>query len=174
VVPDADDRSNFAELHRRGLLQRPRMIDEAAARTPAVLIVSDLLELDGNDLRQPLFERRVLLHERDPGYRTSPMDGDALFAAIVGEDHKGIVAKRLDAPHRMDRQPSWLKIKRRATPLDYAPGGRYATTCARPRASSVSSTVSSGVVSNFDSAPPPPIAIAIAAIDTLSGASQRL
>lgn len=32
----------------------------------------------------------------------------------------------------------------------------------------------SGVVSNLDNAPPPPMAIATAAIDTLSGASQRL
>jgi len=51
VVPDACARSDFEEVRRRNLLQRPRMIAEAAARRPAVLIVFDLLEIDGDDLR---------------------------------------------------------------------------------------------------------------------------
>src|SRR5680860_1484529 len=57
--------------------------------------------------------------------------------------------------------------------LPYAPGGWYETTSAFRRASSVSSTVSSTVVSKALNAPPPLIASATAAIDTLSGASQR-
>src|SRR5205807_6699048 len=56
----------------------------------------------------------------------------------------------------------------------YAPGGRYLTCPALRRASMVSSTVRRTVVSNELSAPPAPIASATAAIDTLSGASQRL
>ena len=56
----------------------------------------------------------------------------------------------------------------------FAPGGLYAIPGTRPSASRVSSTVSSGVVSHLDNAPPLPIAMATAAIETLSGASQRL
>src|SRR5918996_1790466 len=56
----------------------------------------------------------------------------------------------------------------------HAPGARYWTCSAWRRASIVSSTVRSTVVSKELSAPPPLIANATAAIDTLSGASQRL
>src|SRR5829696_321187 len=56
----------------------------------------------------------------------------------------------------------------------YAPGSRYWTSAAWRNASIVSSTVRRTVVSIELSPPPPPIASATAAIDTLSGASQRL
>jgi hypothetical protein len=56
----------------------------------------------------------------------------------------------------------------------YAPGARYWTCLALRRASIVSSTVRRTVVSNELSAPPPLIASATAAMDTLSGASHRL
>src|SRR5207244_12644257 len=56
----------------------------------------------------------------------------------------------------------------------YAPGARYWTCSALRRASIVSSTVRRTVVSNELRAPPPLIAIATAAMDTLSGASHRL
>jgi hypothetical protein len=56
----------------------------------------------------------------------------------------------------------------------YAPGARYPTCLACRSASIVSSTVSSTVVSSELSAPPPVIASATAAIDTLSGASQMV
>src|SRR5207253_6588592 len=59
-------------------------------------------------------------------------------------------------------------------PSCYAPGTRYPTCSAVRRASIVSSTVKRTVVSSELSAPPPLIASATAAIDTLSGASQRL
>ena len=55
----------------------------------------------------------------------------------------------------------------------YAPGARYRTCSALRRASIVSSTVRRTVVSSEASAPPL-IAAATAAMDTLSGASQRL
>src|SRR5690349_1295971 len=51
VVPDAYGRSDFEEVRRRNLLQPPRMIADAAARRPAVLVVFDLLESRGDDLR---------------------------------------------------------------------------------------------------------------------------
>ena len=39
--------------------------------------------------------------------------GEALFHAIAAGDHEGIAAKRIDAPYRAGRQPSWVKIKNR-------------------------------------------------------------
>jgi hypothetical protein len=56
----------------------------------------------------------------------------------------------------------------------YAPGARYWTCWAWRSASIVSSTVRRTVVSSELSAPPPVIASATAAMDTLSGASQRV
>ncbi len=52
VVPNANGKSDFEELRRRNLLQRPRMIAEASAGRPAVLVLFDVLELDGHDLRR--------------------------------------------------------------------------------------------------------------------------
>ena len=37
--------------------------------------------------------------------------GEALFREIARHDQEGIVAKRLEAPYRAGRQPTWLKIK---------------------------------------------------------------
>ena len=48
----------------RNLIQRPRMIQEAAVQSPAVLMVFDLLEAGGEDLRAlPLLDRRRALRE---------------------------------------------------------------------------------------------------------------
>jgi len=120
VVPTPEGRADFDELRRRNLLQRPHLIAEAAARSPAVLIVFDVLEIDGQDVRDlPLLERRRVLRrhvEPTPGLQVIDhvdTHGEALFRAIVEHDQEGIVAKRIDAPYRADRQSTWLKIKNR-------------------------------------------------------------
>ena len=117
---DQNGRSDFEEVRRRNLLQRPRMIADAAARRPAVLVVFDVLEFDGDDLRSlPLFERRRALHahvDPVPGIQIIEhvdTHGEALFHAIVDGDHEGIVAKRADAPYRAGPSRAWLKIKNR-------------------------------------------------------------
>ena len=51
VVGTAEGRSDFDELRRRNLLQRPRMIAEASKARPGTLVVFDLLRLRGEDLR---------------------------------------------------------------------------------------------------------------------------
>src|SRR5437773_2538719 len=65
-------------------------------------------------------------------------------------------------------------LRQSLAPSRYAPGARYRTCFALRRASIVSSTVRRTVVSIEVSAPPLLIASATAAMDTLSGASQRL
>lgn len=86
VVPGADGRSGFEELRRRNLPQRPRMIHEAAATSPAVLVVFDILEAVGEDLRAlPLLDRRRALREHiEPGSLLQLIEhvethGEALF-----------------------------------------------------------------------------------------------
>ena len=120
-MPTTEGRSDFEELRRRNLLQRPRMIMESAARRPAVLVVFDLLQIGNEDLRAlPLFERRQLLHqhiEPVPGIKIIEhieTHGEPLFHAIVDGDHEGIVAKRIDAPYRAGSRKAWLKVKNRA------------------------------------------------------------
>ena len=88
VVPAADGRSDFEQVRRRNLIQRPRMIQEGAAKSPAVLIVFDLLEAGGEDLRtRRLLERRQALHRHvTPGPRVQLIEhvethGEALFDA---------------------------------------------------------------------------------------------
>jgi bifunctional non-homologous end joining protein LigD len=64
-----------------------------------------------------LLERRQPLHARiASGPRLQLIQhvvthGEGLFRAIAGEEFEGLVAKRVDAPYRAERQPAWLKIK---------------------------------------------------------------
>src|SRR6187401_634913 len=69
-------------------------------------------------------------------------------------------------------------LEKQPIPFSYlsllSPGGRYLIREAFCKAAIVSSTVSNGVVCRELSAPPAVIAIAVAAIETLSGASHKL
>jgi len=101
-VPTAEGRSDFEELRRRALLQRPRAIAEASSRTPAVLIVFDVLQAGERDMRElPLSGRREWLLERvAPGngiqlIEQVPTHGEALFHAIAEHDQRGYRRKAL-------------------------------------------------------------------------------
>jgi bifunctional non-homologous end joining protein LigD len=81
------------------------MIAEAAARRRAVLVVFDLLQLDGRDLRAlPLLERSAALHAHVPAMAGIQLIehvetyGAPLFDAIAADE--GVVAKRTDASYR--------------------------------------------------------------------------
>jgi len=94
--PRADQ---FEELRRRNLLQRPRMIAEAAARRPAVLVVFDVMQIGRDDLSERLqFERRHALHAHIPTVpgaqiiERAETQRAALFRAIVDGDHESLVA----------------------------------------------------------------------------------
>jgi bifunctional non-homologous end joining protein LigD len=81
----------------------------------------DLLEQDGKDLTsQPLTERKValktLLGQIGKGAPIQYSDhvtgnGQKVLDAICREGHEGVIAKRIDAPYRSERNRSWLKIK---------------------------------------------------------------
>jgi hypothetical protein len=100
-----------------------------------------------------------------------------------GGEREAVIA----APDRHPEQPSsggrsLLAFEDRARGERHAtrsqaplsPGGRYLMDEAFSSATSVSSTVNKAVVWMELSAPPAPMAIAVAATETLSGASHRL
>ncbi|GHA26905.1 ATP-dependent DNA ligase [Devosia pacifica] len=86
-----------------------------------VLFAFDLLHLDGEDLTEkPLEDRKDRLKELLGTIdRNAPLqysehvtgNGQRVFDAVCREGHEGIIAKRLDAPYRGDRNRKWLKIK---------------------------------------------------------------
>ncbi|MFE4576218.1 MFS transporter [Streptomyces chartreusis] len=114
---------------------------------------------------------------------------DAVYGPLVARDHLGGTGpwglalgffgghrrgRPADDPPRCCTAARCLNLVA-ASRLDrYAPGARYWTCPALRRASMVSSMVRSTVVSNELSEPPPLIATATAAMETLSGASHRL
>ena len=81
-------------------------------------VVFDLLDLDGDDLRdRPWSERRELLEE--VVRPTSPLtitpvsdDADVMEAATRAQRFEGIVAKRMDSTYQSGRRaPTWVKVK---------------------------------------------------------------
>ncbi|HYV39645.1 MAG TPA: non-homologous end-joining DNA ligase, partial [Gemmataceae bacterium] len=109
VVVDEAGRSQFQ------LLQQYQKIGKGSL----VYYVFDLLNLDGEDLRQmPLLDRKqflagILLDLRH--VRLSEhieKNGVAFFQAAVAQDLEGIVAKNGESPYREGvRSRDWLKIK---------------------------------------------------------------
>ncbi len=81
--------------------------------------VFDLLELDGEDLRElPLLERKAKLEpligkENEPLLFSAHVSGNAdeVFRQVCAAGHEGIIAKRAEDPYRSGRTRSWLKIK---------------------------------------------------------------
>jgi ATP-dependent DNA ligase len=139
-----DERFLFEELQLR-LHPAESRVRKLAAEIPATLILFDLLEVDGEDLRQrPLAERRLRLEalasrigaeavpERSadlqpgPECRLTPWTDDLAVAERwfadehwLGED--GIVAKRVDQTYQPGVR-GWIKVKHRQT-TDCVVGG---------------------------------------------------
>jgi bifunctional non-homologous end joining protein LigD len=90
-----------------------------ASSDPAVLLVFDLLHLDGESLmRLPYTERRQRLEAlalAATGWQTPPaFDGDGAQAVQVSQTRRleGVVAKRLTSSYLPGRRsPDWIKIK---------------------------------------------------------------
>jgi len=125
ATPDA------TRLDFEALLQRIHPADSRvrllAERTPAALVVFDLLALGEEDLTgRPLVERRALLEQILPGSsRTDVPAGTAVhltrattdlteaerwFAAFEGAGLDGVVAKRLDLPYQPGKR-TMTKVK---------------------------------------------------------------
>jgi bifunctional non-homologous end joining protein LigD len=112
VVCGADGVAVFDALHRRGTVSE------------AMLYAFDLLELDGEDLREmPLGDRkkqlRRLVGKRRLGIVLSEHtdeDGALIFQQACKLGLEGIVSKRLSAPYRSGPSRDWIKVKNPDSP----------------------------------------------------------
>ena len=90
----------------------------------AVLCAFDLVELEGEDLREkPLEHRKGTLADLLRGVRDGIAfnwhyegDGAIIFKHACTLGCEGIVSKRLGSPYRSGRVDHWLKIKNPAAP----------------------------------------------------------
>jgi bifunctional non-homologous end joining protein LigD len=112
VVCGPDGVAIFDALHRHGTVSE------------AMLYAFDLLELEGEDLRDlPLVDRKRrlarLLGKRRAGIVISEHtdeDSATIFLQACKMGLEGIVSKRLSAPYRSGRSRDWLKIKNPNSP----------------------------------------------------------
>jgi bifunctional non-homologous end joining protein LigD len=85
---------------------------------------SDLLEVNGHDLRrEPIEKRKALLAVLLKGQQPSLVlnehfeeDGAIGFREACRLGCEGIVSKRLGSPYRSGRSPHWVKVKNPKAP----------------------------------------------------------
>jgi bifunctional non-homologous end joining protein LigD len=112
VVCGPDGVAIFDALHRHGTVSE------------AMLYAFDLLELDGQDLRDlPMADRKKrlarLLGRRRLGIVLSEhtdQDGATVFRQACKMGLEGIVSKRLSAPYRSGPSRDWIKVKNPDSP----------------------------------------------------------
>jgi DNA ligase-1 len=117
----------FFELQRR--LGRKKVTDDLRNEVPVMLVIFDLLYLDGRSLLdEPLEDRRRLLEGLGLEHpfllarleeATSPDDLDRIFADTRERGHEGLMAKDPKSPYTPGRRGlAWLKLKRPLATLD--------------------------------------------------------
>ncbi len=116
VVAFAGEQTSFSRLQQRLGVTNPSSARVAA--NPVVYCVFDLLELDGDDLRDlPLLERRARLTaairpstalQLSEAWRE---DSQKRFAQACDAGWEGLIAKRAAAPYVAGRSRDWLKLK---------------------------------------------------------------
>ena len=117
----------FFELQHR--LGRKKVTDELRHAVPVVLVIFDLLYLDGRSLLdEPLETRRRLLEGIgvEPPFllarleeAASPDDLDRIFADTRERGHEGLMVKDPLSPYTPGRRGlAWLKLKRPLATLD--------------------------------------------------------
>jgi DNA ligase 1 len=117
----------FFELQHR--LGRKQVTVELRKEVPVVLVIFDLLHLDGRSLLdEPLEERRRLLESFGLEHpfllarleqATNPSDLDRIFADTRERGHEGLMVKDPLSPYTPGRRGlAWLKLKRPLATLD--------------------------------------------------------
>ncbi len=116
VVAFDGEQTSFSRLQQRLGVTDPS--PERVGAYPVVFCVFDLLELDGDDLRdRPLLERRARLTAAlRPGaaLRVSEAwrdESQRRFAQACRAGWEGLIAKRAQAPYVSGRSRDWLKLK---------------------------------------------------------------
>jgi len=119
IVAMENGRPSFERLQGRMNLQNAGDIEKAVKSIPVILIVFDVIYLDGRSLLDvPVEERKELLAELVVASKiveVSPhvrAEGRALAEASRAQNLEGIVAKKLGSPYRPGKRTrEWLKIK---------------------------------------------------------------
>ncbi len=119
VAFDEDGRPSFGRLQQRMHVRGDSAVKRLSGEVPVVLMLFDLLWLDGHPLTgEPYVRRRERLHELGldgESWKTPDAhhgDGAALLAATAQQGLEGLVAKRLDARYEPGRRSSaWTKVK---------------------------------------------------------------
>jgi bifunctional non-homologous end joining protein LigD len=119
VALDDDGRPSFERLQPRMHVAAPAKVRQLVARTPVVVMLFDVLWLEGHStLELPYRERRRLLERLGlggPAWQTPPShegDGAGVLRTAAELGLEGVVAKRLDSPYRPgERSPAWRKVK---------------------------------------------------------------
>lgn len=118
--PDHGGRPSFGRLAERMHVRSARRAAQLVEVTPVVLLVFDLLRLDGRDLSgEPWHLRRQLLeslglegaHWQVPAVYD---DGEMLLRATDEQQLEGVVSKRRDSRYEFGvRSRSWVKLPHR-------------------------------------------------------------
>ena len=119
VTFDAEGRPSFGLLQSRMHLTNAGQVQQRMVDTPVVLMLFDVLWLDGESLMaRPWSERRAVLESLgidDSCWRVStawPGQGSGLVAASRERGLEGVVAKKMDSLYDAGkRSRCWLKIK---------------------------------------------------------------
>jgi len=119
VALDDEGRPSFEKLQSRMHVAAPAKVRQLVASTPVVVMLFDLLWLEGHStLELPYAERRRLLERlglSGPAWQTPPShegDGPGVLRTATELGLEGVVAKRLDSPYRPgERAAAWRKVK---------------------------------------------------------------
>ena len=116
---DEQGRPSFRRLQKRMHVGNAAAARRLAASEPAVLLLFDVLVLDGESLlKQPYTERRSVLESLDLGDSgwqvPAAFTGSGADALATSQAHEleGVVAKRLTSAYLPGRRsPDWVKVK---------------------------------------------------------------
>jgi bifunctional non-homologous end joining protein LigD len=123
IIVMREDKPDFQALLERGQSVSPNEIQRQARRAPAIYVVFDILEKDGNQLTKlPLFERKKILKDSlKEGNNVLLSDfieekGEAYYQLALDKGLEGVMAKKKDSYYEEGlRTGSWLKIKKLRT-----------------------------------------------------------
>ncbi len=115
-----EGRPAFHRLQHRLQLTKPAAIARLETKEPAMLVVFDVLHLDGESLLEETYDRRRSILESLKLSGPSVITGDSfrdrrgsdVLRATFENELEGVVAKRRDSPYRPgQRRAEWTKIK---------------------------------------------------------------
>lgn len=111
ITHDFDFNSVLSRVH----TENPGKIDRLQETCPAYFVVFDILEKDGEDLRDLSFRSRKeeidVEHLDHVLEATTHEDPDELWTEAVQEGWEGIILKDPTSSYNGDRDDTWLKVK---------------------------------------------------------------